>query len=107
MQKLPCSQVLLRVKRLCDFGGEMAQRRDTPIWHDAGTGIYTYSMDGVVSEDKNKHKENGSVSNIEFTILQREVRLMNWSFDVSDASFEGVIYDFGKKTRRMNGREHV
>ncbi|XP_069942239.1 nonsense-mediated mRNA decay factor SMG5-like [Cherax quadricarinatus] len=51
--------VLLRVRRLHDFGQEMAVRYDTPLWHNTETGVYSFSMDGVVFEDKKNKKEAG------------------------------------------------
>lgn len=51
--------VLLRVKRLHNFGNEIAVRVDTPLWHNSETGIYSFSMDGVVIDDKKKNKEVG------------------------------------------------
>ncbi|KAG7159782.1 SMG5-like 2 [Homarus americanus] len=51
--------VLLRMWRLRDFGQEMVRRHDTPLWHNAETGIYNFSMDGVITDDKRKNKESG------------------------------------------------
>lgn len=52
--------VLLRVERLCKCGREMSARSDTPLWCDAETGMYHFSMEGVVINEKMKNKEEAT-----------------------------------------------
>lgn len=51
--------VLLRVKRVCEFGQEMASRLDTPLWCNTESGVFNFSMDGVVVDEKVKNKDTG------------------------------------------------
>lgn len=53
-------QVLLRVKRLHDFGEELASRCDTPLWRNSESHLYTFSMEGVVA-GKSTNKETSLV----------------------------------------------
>lgn len=50
--------VLLRTRRLSNFGREITVRQDTPLWQDAESGQYSFSLDRVVSEEKDKNKKN-------------------------------------------------
>lgn len=52
--------VLLRTRRLGQFGQEVARRQDTPLWLDAESGMYSFSLDRVVTEEKDKNKKNDS-----------------------------------------------
>ncbi|KAK4300523.1 hypothetical protein Pmani_027272 [Petrolisthes manimaculis] len=51
--------VLLRVKRLHDFGEELSSRCDTPLWRSSESHLYTFSMEGVVAR-KDTNKETAS-----------------------------------------------
>lgn len=55
------TQVLLRTRRLAQFGREIAGRQDTPLWLDAESGMYTFSLDRVVTEEKDKNRKNDLV----------------------------------------------
>lgn len=50
--------VLLRIGRLAVFGRELNKRQDAPLWHNTDTGLYTFSMEGVIVEES-KNKEVG------------------------------------------------
>lgn len=54
-------QVLLRTRRLGQFGQEVAHRQDTPLWLDAESGMYSFSLDRIVTEEKDKNKKNDLV----------------------------------------------
>lgn len=50
--------ILLRTRRLSDFGREMSTRKDTPLWWDTESGLYSFSLDHVVCEEKDKNKKD-------------------------------------------------
>lgn len=51
----------MRTRRLGQFGHEMAGKQDTPLWMDAESGMYNFSLDGVITEEKDKNKKNDLV----------------------------------------------
>lgn len=50
----------MRIGRLAVFGRELNKRQDAPLWHNTDTGLYTFSMEGVIVEES-KNKEVGQV----------------------------------------------